>query len=101
MLDNLMNEENIDKLTLIKIDAEGAEMEILKGAEILIKKFRPCITLEVHPKSFASPAKTLLELYELIVAYNYKIYREDKELTSNDFCDHYTYFEVILLPNNL
>ena len=96
-----MNEKNIDNLTLIKIDAEGAELEILKGGEMLIKKFRPFITLEVHPKSFSDTTKTLLELYELIIAYNYKIYLNNKEVMSSEFCDHDNYFEVILLPNNI
>jgi len=41
-------ENGIDRLTLMKIDAEGSEVGILKGADSLIDKFRPAIISEVN-----------------------------------------------------
>jgi FkbM family methyltransferase len=45
-LDNKFSK--IKKLDLLKIDAEGHEVPILKGAKELIKKFKPLILTEFH-----------------------------------------------------
>jgi FkbM family methyltransferase len=97
-LDDLMAAENINQLTLIKIDAEGAELDILKGGEKLIQKFRPFITLEVHPKSFDDCRSTMTELYETIVRYGYSVCMEHRKLSIQEFCLYNTYFEVLLIP---
>ncbi len=97
-LDDLYREENIQNLTLLKIDAEGAELDILKGGKNLITKFQPFITLEVHPKSFEEPSKTMTEIYEIIIQYGYKVCINNKNLSLQDFCLHNTYFEVLLIP---
>lgn len=97
-LDDLMVAENIENLTLIKIDAEGAELDILKGGKMLINKFHPFITLEVHPLSFTDPQKTMTDLYETCVLYGYNICMENKRLSLQEFCLHNTYFEVLLIP---
>ena len=97
-LDDLMISEKIEKLSLIKIDAEGAELEILKGAKSLLNKFHPFITLEVHPISFDDAQKTLKKLYEIIIEYGYKIMIDLHQLTLEEFCAHNTYFEVLLIP---
>jgi len=34
---------------LIKIDCEGAEMQVLQGAAETLRKHRPVVHLEVHP----------------------------------------------------
>ncbi|MEQ9405256.1 MAG: FkbM family methyltransferase [Cyclobacteriaceae bacterium] len=46
-LDNLINEE-IRPPNFIKIDVEGAELDVLKGAQNLIKKYKPVIHLSTH-----------------------------------------------------
>tara|TARA_R110002050_G_scaffold231229_1_gene366977 strand:+ start:98 stop:1012 length:915 start_codon:yes stop_codon:yes gene_type:complete len=49
---------NIKPVSIIKIDVEGSELEVLKGAKKLIKKWRPTIFLEVwNPKEANTQAK--------------------------------------------
>jgi len=50
-LDSLVKELNLNKVNLVKIDTEGAELEILEGSECLLKHFRPKIIVEVHSKA--------------------------------------------------
>lgn len=47
MLDDLQN-EIIDTLSLIKIDVEGHELEVLKGAKKLINKYKPILSIELN-----------------------------------------------------
>jgi Methyltransferase FkbM domain len=46
VLDDVLGD--IQRLDFIKIDVEGAELEVLKGAQELIKKFDPKIMVETH-----------------------------------------------------
>ena len=47
-LDGLIDQYKNNEIAMLKIDVEGAENLILKGAENFLKKFRPVILLEVH-----------------------------------------------------
>lgn len=53
-LDELFEWENLDRLDYIKIDAEGEEDKVLKGAQRIIEKYNPILQLEITqrlPKS--------------------------------------------------
>jgi len=47
-LDNLVEDLRVSRVDLIKIDAEGAELEIIKGSLDIIRKYRPAIIAEVR-----------------------------------------------------
>lgn len=47
-IDSLLQNYSLEKLNLIKIDVEGYEYKVLKGAEELIDKFHPKLVIEVH-----------------------------------------------------
>lgn len=46
-IDDIYNKE---KISLIEMDIEGAEMDVLKGAEVLIKKRRPVLAICAYHK---------------------------------------------------
>jgi len=46
-LDSFIKSSNVHP-DLLKIDVEGAELSVLKGAEKFISKFKPIILLEIH-----------------------------------------------------
>ena len=48
-LDALVMKENLSRLDLIKIDVDGAEDDVIAGAEATIAKYRPDIIIEVAP----------------------------------------------------
>lgn len=54
---------------ILKCDVEGAEVEVLKGAEGLLRRERPIIVLEVHKEEDED------ELYELLTQANYDVKR--------------------------
>ena len=47
-LDDIIRTHNLDRIDMIKIDVEGAELGVLKGAEQTIRKFKPRILIEEH-----------------------------------------------------
>lgn len=53
--------------TLVKIDVEGAEMDVLRGGLSVIKRFTPTILFECHTD------KELNEITELLTPFNYNI----------------------------
>lgn len=49
-LDSLVSELGIERVDAIKIDVEGAEAKVVRGAQKTIERFRPIIWLETHPQ---------------------------------------------------
>lgn len=74
MLDDFCSDLTLDKVDLIKIDVEGYELSVLKGASKLIERFRPTILIE----SFLNEEKRKY-LEDLVVSNNYTIYLIIKE----------------------
>jgi FkbM family methyltransferase len=77
-------------VSVIKIDAEGAETDVLRGAAGLIERYRPAIALEVHPAnlrllgSSAHEVLGLLEGYALDVPqHEFVARREDFEVQAS------------------
>jgi FkbM family methyltransferase len=72
-LDDLLEDGRLSPPTLIKIDTEGAELAILRGAAGLLGTYRPTLILE-HDEEIARDAGyTLDAMLEELGAYGYEI----------------------------
>jgi FkbM family methyltransferase len=73
-LDSLVEGLNLDKLDLIKIDIEGWEFEMLKGAKETLNKLRPALIVEIdlHRKLEGG---TVAEMVDFLVELGYEVYR--------------------------
>ena len=49
-LDTVMEELGINKVDIIKIDVEGDEFHVIKGAVNTIKKYKPVLIIEIREK---------------------------------------------------
>lgn len=49
-LDSYVGEKNLPRVDFIKMDVEGAELDILKGAAITIAKYKPILALSAYHK---------------------------------------------------
>ena len=47
-LDELMETEGLSPPKVLKIDVEGAELEVLRGAQALISEYEPVVLVEIH-----------------------------------------------------
>lgn len=71
-LDQFCSDRNISP-ELIKIDTEGAEVGILKGAINTLRTHRPIVYLSVHPRHIIELGSTVEELEELLQGLDYRV----------------------------
>ena len=58
---------------VIKIDVEGAETDVLRGAVATIARSKPLIVLSVHPRQIVMLGSSLGELTALVKSLNYQV----------------------------
>ena len=56
---------SLDRIDLVKIDVEGHEAEVLAGARALIRRAKPRLFIEVHPKLLPDCSELAGELRDL------------------------------------
>ncbi len=71
-LDEYLNRNHIDKVDLVKIDAEGGEVEIFHGAERLLGRLRPLVICEVLDKVTGPWGYPAREIVSLLRTYDYE-----------------------------
>lgn len=75
-IDLFVQEKALPQLDFIKIDVEGFEMEVLKGAGNTLKKFKPRLFIEVDDNNLKNQGSGATQLSEFILSFGYTIYRE-------------------------
>ena len=95
-VDLFVKEKGIE-VDCIKIDAEGAELGVLKGAAETITKRKPFILLSIHPEPIQSRGDSITEIWDLLQQFGYKVLLDGKEMDKNSFCNATDLFDVHLI----
>jgi len=76
-LDEFVNANDISNIRMLKIDVEGWELEVLRGANRLLSSlYAPIICIEYGSEDHAITTSQLLEIYEYILTINeYSLYK--------------------------
>jgi FkbM family methyltransferase len=96
-IDKFSENRNLNKIDLIKIDAEGVELAVLKGAKNVLLKFRPKVILAIHPSLIVKNGDSLKQ-NDTIKELDFKIIHKSKELDEMAFCGKDDFFDVHLIP---
>ncbi len=65
--------DQVEKLDLIKVDVEGAELKVLEGAQNTLQQFRPDLLLEVHPVRMHENEESAHTILRLLVENGYTV----------------------------
>ena len=93
-LDQFVADNDIDHVDVIKMDIEGSELAAFQGAHNLLNKFHPVLLVEFHAIVAKQAGWELVELYDLLKSYGYKVYElkrrrlvpfESARLSDTDF----------------
>lgn len=72
-LDDYLKEKQISSVDFVKMDVEGGELAVLKGAEqILLKQLRPLIIYEIQDIRTTPWGYKAVELYQFLKDHGYK-----------------------------
>ncbi|KYG78829.1 FkbM family methyltransferase [Roseivirga echinicomitans] len=111
-LQKFLNENYADRLSqlsLLKVDAEGYDKDILNGLSNLISTYRPNIMAECYKRLTKEERE---ELYDAMAKHGYTVYMNDIHYLSDGFVDTAKrvkltkdtmsikkHFEIIAIPN--
>jgi hypothetical protein len=70
-IDHQMELQKLSRMDFIKIDVEGAEIDVLRGGERSILRHRPIIAIEYNELALQRAGASILELDELLDGYGY------------------------------
>jgi hypothetical protein len=58
----------------MKIDVEGAELAVLRGASDCLERFRPVLLLEMNAETFQAAGFTNREIADLLTSLGYRLH---------------------------
>ena len=67
----IVREHAVRRVSFIKIDVEGAEVEVLKGAVETLQRHRPAVLCEIGHESQESSSESVTNLFEILRLVNY------------------------------
>jgi hypothetical protein len=75
-LDSILNELADRNVQLVKLDVDGFECGVLRGATALLRDMRPIFVMELAPYLLEERGSSLDELLSYFVANGYRFYDE-------------------------
>jgi FkbM family methyltransferase len=95
-LDDFVNENQISQIDFIKIDVEGFEMNVLKGAKKVLEKFKPTMFIELDDQNLKKQKSSAKEVVTFLIQKNYTIqHAENKQIINENFNFTNTHFDII------
>lgn len=95
-LDKFVEQNNLAKIDLIKIDVEGFEMNVLVGGKNSIQKYKPLLFIELDDNNLQKQNSSSKELVNWLKAIGYEIRKaDDLQIINEHFHFEHTHFDII------
>lgn len=95
--------ENLQKISLIKIDVEGWEIPVLQGGkDFFMQKNAPTILIEFTDENAKNAGYSCKELYNVLLSYGYTLFSYNantNELIQEELRSEYPYVNLIASKN--
>jgi FkbM family methyltransferase len=72
-LDEVVDREGLNRIDLMKIDVEGSETAVMRGAVETLRRFRPVIIAEANETALGQMGSSTKELLDLIRGQGYEV----------------------------
>jgi hypothetical protein len=104
-LDGVLRERGWPKVSLIKVDVQGAEERVLRGAMGALRELRPPVFMEVDEAALQAMGSSAESVLELMVSCRYEPHRIVKrrlvrvsKSEAARLCNSGTYVDFLFLP---
>jgi FkbM family methyltransferase len=108
-IDRILAERGWPEVSLIKIDTQGSELDVLRGAPVVIERSHPALVIEIDEKGLGQQGASLGELLLLLKAVQYEAYAFDRsgwtslggEGSIREYVDRrrFGYADLLFLPS--
>ena len=82
---------------MIKIDVEGLEFDVLKGARKLLLANKPLLSMELHPMLLTRRGTSALAIAQYLEEVGYVLHNERLKRVKNDFFKRQDNFRVFAM----
>ncbi len=72
-LDSFIDSNRLNKIDLIKLDVEGFEMKVLRGAEETISNYRPVLFIEVDDANLQAQGDSARDIFDYCKNFHYDV----------------------------
>jgi FkbM family methyltransferase len=73
-LDDWSRENSIPNISMMKVDAEGSEVSIIRGAQVFLRRNRPVVIIEANDVVLRQAKTSALELAEILRETGYELF---------------------------
>lgn len=99
-LDDWFRDSHLRRWDAMKLDAEGSELAVLRGAQSMLKEFRPCLIMEINTVLQEQGGEVSFSaLPDFLLAQEYRIFRlEFRKLEPWNSMKRTEFCEVLCVP---
>jgi FkbM family methyltransferase len=98
-LDDWFRDAHLERWDAMKLDAEGSELAVLRGAQSLLEKFRPFLIMEINAVVLKQGGNSPAGVADFLLERGYSLFRlEFRRLEPWDPAKHMDFCDALCLP---